>query len=87
MTLAATVYVLSTLTCLLCSGLLLRGYRRSSERLLLWSGICFLGLAADNALLFVDVVVFPEVSLVAWRGVPALAGLCALLYGLLWEVR
>jgi hypothetical protein len=84
---AATVYVLSTLTCLLCSWLLLRGYGRARERLLLWSGLCFLGLAADNALLFADVVVFPEVSLLAWRGLPALAGLCALLYGLVWEAR
>jgi hypothetical protein len=84
---AATVYVLSTLTCLLCAWLLLRAYRRARERLLLWSGICFLGLAADNALLFADVVVFPQVSLLAWRGLPGLAGLCALLYGLVWEAR
>jgi hypothetical protein len=32
-------------------------------------------------------VVFPEVSLVAWRGLPALAGLAALLYGMIWETR
>jgi hypothetical protein len=84
---AASAYVLSTLICLLCSWLLLRAYRRGRERLLLWSGICFLGLAMDNALLFADLVVFPDVSLLAWRGLPALAGLGALLFGLIWELR
>ena len=65
----------------------MRGYARSRERLLLWSGLCFLGLAADNALLFVDVILLPDISLFAWRGLPALAGLTALLYGLVWETR
>jgi hypothetical protein len=83
----AIVYVLSAVTCVACAWLLLRGYARTRERLLLWSGLCFIGLAADNALLFVDVVVLPGLSLVAWRGLPALTGLCALLYGLVWEAR
>jgi hypothetical protein len=87
MTMAIAVSVLSTATCLLCAGLLLRGFFRWRERLLLWSGLCFLGLAADNLLLFVDVAVLPDVSLIAWRGLPALAGLCALLFGLVWEAR
>jgi hypothetical protein len=84
---AASAYVLSILTCLFCSWLLLRAYRGGRERLLLWSGICFLGLAMDNALLFADVVLFPDVSMMAWRGLPALAGMGAMLYGLIWEVR
>ena len=84
---AGVVYVLSAVTCLISAGLLLRGYARSRERLLLWSGLCFLGLAADNALLFVDVIVLPDISLFAWRGLPALAGLAALLYGVVWETR
>jgi hypothetical protein len=84
---AASAYVLSILICMLCAWLLLRAYLRGRERLLLWSGICFLGLAMDNALFFADVVVFPAVSLLPWRGLPALAGLGALLYGLIWEVR
>lgn len=84
---ASTVYVLTTLISGVCAWLLLRGYARSSSRLLLWSGLCFVGLTADNALLFVDVVVIPDVSLAAWRGLPALAGLSALLYGMIWETR
>ena len=84
---ASAVYVLTTLISGLCAWLLLRGYARTASRLLLWSGLCFVGLTADNALLFIDVVVIPEVSLAAWRGLPALAGLSALLYGMVWETR
>ena len=84
---ASIVYVLTTLIAALCALLLLRGYRRSGSRLLLWSGLCFVGLTADNALLFTDVVVFPDVSLAFWRGLPALMGLCALIYGMVWETR
>lgn len=87
MTLAAIVYVLSTLTSGLCGWLLLAGYRRSRTRLLFWCGLCFVGLAVDNALLFVDVVVIPDVSLAAWRGLPGVAGLAALIGGLVWEAR
>ena len=87
MTLAPIVYVLTTMTCGVCAGLLLAAYRRSGSRLLLWSGLCFVGLAADNALLFVDVVLIPDVSLAAWRGLPGVAGLAALLGGLVWESR
>jgi hypothetical protein len=84
---ASTVYVLTTLISGLCALLLLRGYARTASRLLLWSGLCFVGLTADNALLFIDVVVVPDVSLAVWRGLPALAGLAALLYGMIWETR
>jgi hypothetical protein len=84
---AIAVYVLTTLISGLCAWLLLRAYARTGSRLLLWSGLCFVGLTADNALLFVDVVLIPDVSLAAWRGLPALVGLAALLYGMVWETR
>ena len=45
------VYVLCALTSLACAILLLRGYFRTRVRLLLWSGLCFAGLALNNALL------------------------------------
>ena len=45
---AAVVYVLALLTSLACGVLLLRGHARTRQRLLLWSGLCFLGLAASN---------------------------------------
>jgi hypothetical protein len=83
----SVVYVLCALTSLLCSVLLLRGYRRSGARLLLWSGLCFAGLAANNAILFVDFRMLPALDLSLWRTLPALLGIGALLYGLVWEAR
>lgn len=84
---AKAVYVLCTLTSLLCAVLLGRTYRRSRLRLLLWSSLCFFGLALNNGLLFVDLIVFPQLDMFIWRSVPALAGLLLLLYGLIWDAE
>lgn len=82
-----TVYVLCSLTSIACAALLWRGYRRSRARLLLWSSLCFVGLAVNNVLLIVDVRVVPTTDLSVWRLLPALIGVGALLYGLIWETR
>jgi Family of unknown function (DUF5985) len=87
MTMATAVYVLCILTSLGCAVLLVRGWRTSRVRLLLWSALCFIGLALNNILLFVDVRVFPETDLSVVRSLPALAGILLLLYGLIWETR
>ena len=79
------VYALCALTSAACAVLLLRGYRRSGVRLLLWSGLCFLGLTVNNILLFIDVRVVPDVDLSLWRTIPAIIGVAVLLYGLIWE--
>jgi len=79
------VYALCALTSIACAVLLLRGYRRSGVRLLLWSGLCFAGLALNNVLLFIDVRVVPDVDLSLWRTIPAVIGIVILLYGLIWE--
>lgn len=84
---ATLVYALCGLTSLACAVLLLRGYAESRARLLLWSGLCFTGLAVNNILLLVDKRVVPTMDLSLWRSVPALAGLALLLYGLVWETR
>ena len=76
---------LCALTSLACAVLLLRGYRSSRARLLLWSGLCFAGFALNNALLFVDLRVLPEHDLSLWRTLPALVGVGILLYGLVWD--
>lgn len=81
------VYALCAITSAGCSVLLLRGYRRSRVRLLFWSGLCFVGLALNNVLLFIDVRVVPEVDLSLWRTIPAVLGVAVLLYGLIWETR
>jgi hypothetical protein len=79
------VYALCAFTSIGCSFLLLRGYRRGRVRLLLWSGLCFVGLALNNVLLFIDVRVVPEIDLSLWRTIPAVGGVAILLYGLIWE--
>jgi hypothetical protein len=77
------VYALCALTSLSCSILLLRGYARSRARLLLWSGLCFVGLFINNALLVVDARMVFDLSVV--RTLPAVVGVALLLYGLVWE--
>lgn len=80
------VYILCALTSLACAVLLLRGYLRTRVRLLLWSGLCFAGLALNNAMLVLD-----ENTLVTdlsnLRTLPALAGVALLVYGLIWDSR
>lgn len=82
---AAFVYILGVLVTLACSLLLLRAYGTSRKRLLLWSGICFLGLAISNLLVFVDLVIFPAIDLYRWRLLTAAVSMLILLYGLIWE--
>jgi Family of unknown function (DUF5985) len=86
-TVATLVYALCGLTSILCAALLARGYRRSGTRLLLWSALCFAGLALNNVILFIDLRVVPTVDLSVWRSLPALAGLVVLIYGLVWDAR
>jgi hypothetical protein len=82
---AAVVYSLAALVSFTCAILLLRGYARGRKKLLLWSGLCFLGLGLNNVLIFVDLVVFPDVDLYAVRLATTLAAMTLLLYGLIWE--
>ena len=82
----AIVNALGTLTVGLCAFLLLRGYARVRQRLLLWSGLCFVGLAISNAVLFFDLSIVPEdVSLYTWRLGIAAVSMLLLLYGLIFE--
>ncbi|MGH9501757.1 MAG: DUF5985 family protein [Terriglobales bacterium] len=82
---AAVVYLLGALTSLTCAVLLLRGYSRGKRKLLLWSGLCFAGLAVSNVLIFIDLVVVPDVNLYRLRLATAAVAMVLLLYGLIWE--
>jgi len=84
---AETVYLLCALTSLACATLLFRGYQRNRTRLLFWSSLCFAGLAVNNVVLFVDLVMAPGVDLKLVRGSIALVGLSLLVYGLVQESR
>ena len=81
------VYVLCALTSVLCAGLLLRSYSSNRSKLLLWSTLCFVGLAINNILLFVDLVLVPDIDLRFLRTTSALIALALLTLGLIWESR
>ncbi len=87
MSVATVVYIVCAATSVLCAGLLVRSYRRSSVRLLLWSALCFVGLMVNNMLLVVDLEVVPGADLSLLRDVSGLAAVVVLLFGLIWESR
>jgi hypothetical protein len=82
---AGAIYVLCSLTALGCAVLLLRSFRRTGLRLLLWSGLCFLCLALNNAFVFFDLVLVRSVDLFLWRNLAAATGMGLLIYGLVWD--
>ena len=82
---AAAIYSLCALVALLCACLLLRAYARQRYRLLLWSGLCFVGLTLNNVLLVLDKIFLPDIDLSLWRILVALAAMAVLLFGLIWE--
>jgi len=84
-TVAFIVYFLCAVTSLLCAVLLLRSYRRSHVRLLLWSGLCFVSFFITAILVIVDLRVLPTTDLSVWRTLPSLAGLACLIYGMIME--
>lgn len=87
MAMSTVIYSLCAVTALLCAWLLLQAYGRNRYRLLLWSGLCFAGLTANNLLLVLDKVVLPEVDLSLWRLGVALVAMLVLLYGLIWNAE
>lgn len=78
---------LAALTSLACTVLLLRAYAASALRLLLWSGLCFVCLTLNNVLLFLDLVVFPDIDFRPYRVLAALIGIVFLLYGFICEAE
>ena len=85
---AEIVYALCALTSVLCAVLLLRGYRSSQAKMLFWSSVCFGGLALNNVLLFVDLVLWPAgPDLGVLRSCVALGALMTLLFGCTWELK
>jgi len=85
---ASLVYILCAITSASCAVLLTRAFLRSRERLLLWSSLCFACLTISNVLLVIDLAILPtSINLSVIRTVPALVGVCILLFGLIWESR
>jgi hypothetical protein len=81
------VYLLCSATALVCSLLMLRGWRRTRVALLLLTSIAFFAFAVENGILFADMVLFPSVDLTLVRRSVALAGVTTLLAGLIWGTK
>lgn len=80
------VYISAALLSAACAVLLFRGYTRTGVRLLFWSALCFVALAANNILLFLDLaVVGPKIDLSLIRGLAGLVGLSLLVRALVAE--
>lgn len=86
---AELVYILCAATSMGCAFLLFRSYRQQHSRLLLLSTLCFLGMAVNSVLLFIDLAVLPEreLDLRLARTLVAYVSILGLLLGLIWESR
>jgi hypothetical protein len=82
---ATAAYLCGGFTMLVCAILLLRGYTRVRQNLLLWSGVCFLGLSIANFLIFIDLVLVPQLDLYPLRLSTTAASMLLLVFGLIWE--
>lgn len=76
---AEIVYALCGVTSALCFLLLVRAFRRSRSRLLLWSAVAFFCFTLSNILLFLDKIVFPQVDLMLLRTIINFIGVTVLL--------
>lgn len=79
------IYLLCALASAACTVLLLRAHLRSPTRMLFWSAIAFALMAADNALLVVDMVFVREYDLRAVRTFVGLSGMVVLLLALICQ--
>jgi len=85
--LQAGVYALCFATSAACGLLLTRNYVRTGVRMLLWSGICFLLLAANNLTVMLDLLVLPQSDLQIPRLAFSLAAVLVLLFGFIWDLE
>lgn len=79
------VYLLCFLTSAACAALLVRSYRRTGTRLLLWSSLCFTCLAINNLLVVIDLLLLPKWDFRLLRQAFLLLGVGTLLYGFIWD--
>lgn len=82
---AALIYALCAVTSSICAILLLRSYFSSRYRLLLWAGLCFVGVTVNNILVITDKIIFPQENLLVVRLLVALLAVFFLLYGLIFD--
>ncbi|NNM71741.1 DUF5985 family protein [Enterovirga aerilata] len=81
----AAIYILCLLASAGCAALLVRSYRQTGTRLLLWAAGCFILLALNNLLVVLDLLVIHSVDLLAYRRLTSIAAVCVLIFGFIWE--
>lgn len=81
------VYALCALTSALAAAMLVRAYRQQRTSLLFWSALCFVGLAAGSVLLFVDLVLVPELDLSLLRAALAAGSMALFAIAVAWTSR
>ena len=81
------VYTLCFVTSAVCALLLVRSYRSSGARLLLWSALCFLLLAANNLVVIIDMLIVPDLDFRLYRLALSLAAVSVLLFGFIWDAE
>ena len=86
-TFEAAIYLLCLFTSVVCAWLLIAGFYRRRQNLLLWSAVCFVLLAANNLLVFADIVILPEIDLALARSLTALAAGVVLLGSFIWGME
>jgi hypothetical protein len=84
--LRSAVYFLCFATSAACAYLLFRSYVRTHARLLMWSALCFLFLAANNVAVIVDLLVLPDANYSLMRVLLSLTAVSLLLFGCIWGV-
>ncbi|HZT75662.1 MAG TPA: DUF5985 family protein [Vicinamibacterales bacterium] len=82
---AEAVYLLCVAMSTGCAIVLMRMYARRRTPLLLWSSLCFVGLALNNLLLFVDLIILPQVDLSVARAATGAVATLLLVIGLIWS--
>jgi hypothetical protein len=83
----ATVYFLCFATSSACAWLLARSYARTRARLLLWSALCFLFLAANNLVVIFDLLVVPDEDYRLARLLLSMSAVGVLLFGFIWDLE
>jgi hypothetical protein len=83
----ALVYLLCFLTGAACALLLARNYWRTGARLLLWSALCFLLLAANSLVVILDLLVIKTVDFRLMRHLLSFGAVAVLLFGFIWDLE
>lgn len=84
---AEIIYMLCAITSAVCAWLLMSAYLNSRYKLLLWGGLCFIGVTLNNILLVLDKIYIQDLDLSGWRLLTALMAMSILLYGLIWDTE